>query len=567
MKRGNLKGRIACGVQVRLLRLSALFMSFVAVACAGAQDNLPVFTDVTESAGIRFRHSFGDYKLSNIVEGTGPGAMFFDYNNDGWLDIYFVNGAWTAGVSDLRSRELRGKLRNALYRSNRDGTFTDVTDEAGVGDTGFGFGCSAADFDGDGDLDLYVLNYGPNVFYRNNGDGTFTDISQTTGLDDPHWSLAGVWFDYDADGDLDVYVANYLEYDAGKFRWFYAAAGFPGPLAYLGQPDTLYRNNGDGTFTNVSKEAGVFNPEGRAMSVTVADLDGDGLLDIYVANDAMENYFYRNLGGGKFEDQALVFGLAFGEGGQNVSSMGPCVGDVNRDGKMDLFIPDMGYSCLLINRGHYFEDQTAATNLALVCGQYTGWGGLFLDFDNDGYLDIFMANGDAHHEFPEEDVLVWNNRQGQFVDVAKQCGEYFSQRYVGRGSAYGDYDNDGDLDLLVVNLNDSPRLLRNDGGNRNRWLIVVPKLQNAKSDAIGACVTVITGELAQTQFMVPVTGYLSQSDSRLHFGLGAASKADLVVIRWPDGRTTELRDVAANQFLTVVQEPKDPENPAASSGS
>jgi hypothetical protein len=433
---------------------------------------LPVFTDVSDAAGIRAKHSYGDFELSNIVEGTGAGAMFFDYNGDGWLDIYFVNGCWLKDVSDNRGRSLRGKLSNALYRNNRDGTFTDVTKEAGVGDEEhYGFGCSAADFDNDGDLDLYVLNYGPNIFYRNNGDGTFTDISQQSGLANPNWSLSAVWFDYDNDGDLDVYVANYLQYDSGKFRSYYAAAGYPGPLSYSGQPDALYRNNGDGTFTDVTKQAGIYRPNGRAMSATAADLNNDGLLDIYVPNDAMENYFFRNKGDGTFEEEGLAMGLAFGEGGQGVSSMGPAVGDVDRDGWLDVYIPDMGYGCLLMNRKDYFEDRTASSGLAVVCGQYTGWGGILFDYDCDGYLDVFIANGDAHHEYPEEDVLMRNDGAGNFVDVAKISGDYFKQKYVGRGATYGDYDNDGDLDLLVVNLNDRARLLRNDGGNRNDCLL------------------------------------------------------------------------------------------------
>ncbi|MGB6365559.1 MAG: VCBS repeat-containing protein, partial [Thermoanaerobaculia bacterium] len=278
----------------------------------------PTITDVTEEAGIGFRHNFGDDDLSNIVEGTGPGGMFFDYNNDDHPDIYLLNGSWLDEVSDNRSRALRGRLTNALYRNNRDGTFTDVTVEAGVGDQGYGMGASAADFDDDGDLDLLVLNYGPNVFYRNNGDGTFADITAEAGLGDPLWSVSAPWLDYDGDGDLDVYVANYLEYDAGSFRSFYAAQGYPGPLAYRGQPDHLYRNDGDGSFSEVTEEAGLLAPGGRAMSALAIDLDRDGDTDIYVANDAMSSAFWVN-DGGRFEDQALERGLAFGEGGQGAS--------------------------------------------------------------------------------------------------------------------------------------------------------------------------------------------------------------------------------------------------------
>jgi hypothetical protein len=528
-------------------------VAVLGLRAAADESALPVFTDVTDESGLKFKHSYGDTDLSNIVEGTGAGAAFFDFDGDGHLDIYFVNGAWLRDVNDNRGRRLRGKLSNQLYHNNGNGTFTDVTKSAGVGDQGFGFGCSAADFDGDGDLDLYVLNYGRNVFYRNNGNGTFTDISRASGLDDPRWSLSAPWFDYDGDGDLDVYVTNYLKYDAGAFRDYYPAAGYPGPLSYDGEPDALYRNNGDGTFTDVTEPSGVLYPNGRGMSATLADLDNDGRIDIYVANDAMANGYFHNQGDGKFEEQGLFTGLAFGEGGQGVSSMGPTVGDVDRDRLIDLYIPDMGYGCLLMNRGEFFEDRTAASNLAVVCGQYTGWGGVVFDYDNDGHLDVFVANGNAHHEYSEEDVLMRNDGQGKFTDVARVSGDYFKQKYVGRGATFGDYDNDGDLDVLVINLNDRARLLRNDGGNRRHWLTVSVKQPDGKADAIGARVTVTVGSLTQVQEVIPVRGYLSQVDPRLHFGLGDATQADQLEIRWPDGKTTVMTDVKADRFLTVQQ--------------
>lgn len=542
---------------MNLSRFLTYLLMFQIASGYGVAQTLPVFNDVTKDAGINIKHSFGDFDLTNIVEGTGVGAMFFDYDGDGWLDIYFTNGCWLKNVNDNRGRKLRGKLTNSLYRNNGDGTFKDVTKETGVGDKAYGVGCSAADFDNDGDLDLYVLNYGPNVFYRNNGNGTFTDISHVSGLANPKWSLSAPWFDYDGDGDLDVYVVNYLEYDSGKFRSYYAAAGYPGPLSYRGQPDALYRNNGDGTFTDVAKQAGIFQPNGRGMSATVADLNNDGFLDIYVPNDAMENYYFKNTGKGKFEEDGLVMGLAFGEGGQGVSSMGPAIGDFDRDAWLDIYIPDMGYGCLLMNRKDYFEDRTVPANLAVVCGQYTGWGGVLLDYDCDSYLDIFIANGNAHHEYTEEDVIMRNDGTGNFIDVADKSGAYFREKYVGRGATYGDYDNDGDIDLLVINLNDTPKLLRNDGGNRNNWLTIQARLPGGKSDAFGARITVTVGSLEQIRDLIPVTGYLSQADPRCHFGLGNTTKADAVEIRWPNKQTTILKDVKANQILTVIQESRD----------
>jgi hypothetical protein len=519
-----------------------------------AEQELPVFTDVTQPAGIRFKHSFGDFTLTNIVEGTGAGACFFDYDGDDKLDIYFVNSAWARSVNDNQGRQLRDKLSNRLYRNKGDGTFQDITEKAGVGDRGAGFACSAADYDNDGDRDLYVLNYGANVLYRNEGNGTFTDVTMESGLGDGGWGLSGVWLDYNDDGHLDLFVANYLEYDDGKFRDYYAAQGYPGPLSYSGQPDAFYRNDGDGTFTNVTKETGVYNLNGRAMSATAADINNDGLLDILVSNDAMENYYYENTGEGRFVNNAFLMGLAFGEHGQGVSSMGPVVGDIDREGFLDVFIPDMSYSTLLVNRGDYFEDLTEHSKLALVCGQYIGWGAALFDYDNDGFLDVFVANGDAHHEYTQEDVLVHNNGKGIFDDVAARSGPYFRQKYVGRGVAYGDYDNDGDLDLLVINLNDLPRLLRNDGGNRNNWLTVDARLQfpTGTRDAIGARITVTTGSLRQIDDVVPVRGYLSQSDSRAHFGLGKHTRADLVEIRWPDGQVQKMENVEANRILSVI---------------
>jgi hypothetical protein len=553
----ELKGKVRMKITSNL---PILFLAIVMMAVLSFGNELPRFVDVTEESGITFRHSFGDHELTNIVEGTGAGAAVFDFDNDGYLDIYFLNSAWERAVNDNRGRSFRGELSNQLYRNSGDGTFSDVTKAAGVGDMSPSFGCSAADFDADGDIDLYVLNYGPNVFYVNNGDGTFSDRSSESGLDDSRWSLSAPWFDFDGDGDLDVYVANYLEYDDGKFRAYYAAAGYPGPLSYSSQMDALYRNDGKGTFTEATQEAGLIKENGRAMSATVGDLNNDGLLDIYVANDATENFYFENVGNGTFRERGLFLGLAFGEHGQGVSSMGPFAGDIDRNGLMDVYIPDMGYSSLLMNQGEFFEDHTTRSGVAVACGQYTGWGGLLFDYDNDGYLDLFVSNGNAHHMYTEEDVLLRNKGDGVFEDVSKNSGDYFFTKKVGRGSTFADYDNDGDLDLIVVNLNDEAKLLRNDGGNSKHWLTLSALLTNPERDAIGARVTVTVGSLQQIQDLIPVRGYLSQVDNRLHFGIGEADKVDLVEIRWPDGQKQRLLDVEANQILKVVQKKRKLEN-------
>ena len=543
-----------------LLLGGPLFLA--STALSQRSQNLPSFTDITKDAGIAFQHSYGDHHLDNIVEGTGAGVCFLDYSGDGLMDVYFVTGTWTKNVSSNEGRDLRGKLSNRLYRNNGGGTFADVTEQAGVGGNGvFSSGCSAADYDNDGHVDLYVLNYGRNILYHNNGNDTFTDVSKQSGLDDPHWSLSATWFDYNNDGWLDVFVANYLLYDDGKFRDFYPAAGYPGPLSYSPQPNSLYRNNGNGTFTEVTKEAGVFK-EGRAMSVTVSDFRNAGLLDIFVTNDAMENYYFENTGKGAFVEKALYYGIGYGENGQGVSSMGPVVGDVNRDGLLDIFIPNLNYCTLFVQkllegRRRTFYDRTAQTGLSVAMGQYAGWGAVLFDYDNDGWLDIFTAHGDAHHEYVQENTLMRNKGDGNFEDVSEQSGRHFKEKYVGRGVAWADIDNDGDVDLLVANLNDRPILLRNDGGNTaNHWLTVDAKLKFPTSvrDAIGARVTVTTGPLRQIEDLVPSRGYMSQGDPRLHFGLGKSSQADSVEIRWPDGVTEKLENVKANQFVKLLHE-------------
>jgi hypothetical protein len=530
---------------------ATLAVSALAAAAAPQPVDLPVFTDITAKAGITFAHSFGDEAMDNIVEGTGAGPCFFDYDGDGDLDIYFPNGRWTKGVSSNKGRDLIGKLRNALYRNNGDGTFTDVTEQAGLAADGYSFSASAADYDNDGDLDLYVAQYGRNQLFRNNGDGTFTDVTDKAGVGDPRWSLSAVWIDYDKDGDIDLYVCNYLEYDEGKFRSFYAAAGYPGPLSYNGTPDTLYHNNGDGTFTDVTREAGVFFADGRGMSATAADLNNDGWPDIYVANDAMENNYFENQKG-KFVDRALVMGLAFGQNGQGVSSMGPAVGDVDRDGHLDLLIPDMDYMSLLVYRDGVYEDQVTRSNIAVICGQYTGWGGVLFDYDNDGFLDVFISNGNAHHEYPEDAVLLRNDGKGVFTDVARRSGEFFQTKWSSRGTAYADIDDDGDIDLLVMDTSGAPHLLRNDGGNKNHWLKVDVRNANGKTAALGARVRVVANGIAMIEDIYSVRGYLAHNDPRAHFGLGAAAKADLVEVRWPDGTTRELKDVPANQILVLT---------------
>jgi enediyne biosynthesis protein E4 len=522
-------------------------------ATLAAASKLPAFTDVTASAGITWARSFGDHELSNIVEGTGSGACVFDYDGDGKLDIYFPQGRWEKAVSDNRGRDLIDQLRNALYRNKGHFEFEDVTAKAGVAGRGFGFGCSAADYDDDGHVDLVVLTYRGPELYRNNADGTFTDATEKAGLADARWALNAAWLDYDRDGRLDLFVSNYLEYDEGKFRSYYAAAGYPGPLSYNGVSSTLYHNNGDGTFTDVTKKAGVYNPGGRAMSAVAADFDGDGWIDIYVANDSMENYYYENKRDGTFKDEALSLGLAFGQNGQGVSSMGPAAADLDGDGSLDIMIPDMDYGSLLSKKNGFYEDMIGRSGLALILGQYTGWGAVAFDYDNDSFTDLFIANGNAHHEYAEDPVLVRNDGKGGFVDVARSAGAFFQKKWSSRGATWADFDDDGNVDLVVLDTSGPPHVLRNEGGTGNHWLKVDARVKGGHRTAVGARVTIAAGGRTRFLDVIGVNGYLSQGDTRVHFGLGNAEKADIVKVRWPDGSVEEWKDVKADQILRVEQ--------------
>jgi hypothetical protein len=536
------------------LRLGLAAAAFLTGGLLGAEEpELPQMVEVTGSAGIGFAHSIGDRELSNIVESTGAGCAFLDHDGDGDLDIYLVNGRYLKGISSVRGRNLDGKLGNALYRNNGDGTFTDVTEKSGVGDRGFGMAVVAADYDNDGDTDLFITNYERDTLYRNRGDGTFEDVTTAAGVGSGLWSVGATFFDFDRDGLLDLFVGGYLKFDP-DYHTYYAAEAFPGPLAYPGEHDILYRNRGDGSFENVTRNSGLATDNGRAMGVSACDVDDDGHQDLFVANDGMENFLYRNTGKGRFENIALETGTAFGQNGEATSAMGPEFGDFDLDGLVDLLVPDMGYGCLYRNSGRgFFEEKSAELGIAKVLGQYTSWSGNFADFDNDGWLDIFIANGDAHHLEAEEDTLLHNDAGRRFVDVSAASGKDFQAKGVGRGSAVADFDNDGDLDLLILNLNAAPRLYRNDGGNRLHWLMVRLVGTVSNRDGIGARIRVTAAGRTQSRDIRSSSGYLSQSDPRAHFGLGAAATAEVVEIRWPDGPVQTLKNIAADQVLTVTE--------------
>ncbi|RME37759.1 MAG: CRTAC1 family protein [Planctomycetota bacterium] len=517
------------------------------------------FTDVTKTAGIDFTETLGDPEMSNIVESAGVGCAFLDYDGDGWLDVYLVNGCWREQVSDpTLPADRRAKLAAAtdrLYRNRGDGSFEDVTEQAGLNRPAYGMGVTVADIEGDGDPDIYVTNYGRNCLYRNNGDGTFTEMAASAGVADPGFSVGAVFFDYDRDGNLDLYVGNYVIFDP-HYRSYYAPDGFPGPLAYTGQQDRLFRGRGDGTFVEVTNDAGiVVEPVGRAMGVGAFDFDGDGWQDVFVSNDAMENFLFRNQQDGTFVNEAWERGVAFGENGEATAAMGVEFGDYDGDGRLDVFVPDMTFSCLYRNVGKGgFEDHAGRSGLAPVMGQYVGWGGVLADFDLDGVLDLYVSNGDVHHLEPHEDVVFLGDGKGRFRDVSETAGTYFQEEHVGRGVAGGDFDNDGDVDVLVTNLNDRPVLLRNDTPRRGRhWLLVNLIGCGGNRDALGAIVELRTPAGTQIRLRRSGGGYLSQHDPRLHFGLGTSRSAEVLTVKWPDGSRQVLRDVRADRIVTIRQ--------------
>ena len=509
------------------------------------------FQDVTRQAGVRFLHSFGDDELSNLVESVGGGAVFLDYDQDGYLDLYVTSGTYIEGISNgEKPAELP---RNRLYRNRRDGTFENVTDRAGVGDQGFGMGVAVGDYDNDGYPDIYVSNYGPNVLYHNNGDGTFSDVTARAGVGGNECSVGVVWLDYDQDGLLDLFVGNYIRFDP-NYSYYYAPDGFPGPLAYAGEADVLYRNRGDGTFEDVTISMGIYNPAGRAMGVSAADYDGDGYPDIYVANDHMVNYLYHNEDGRQFRELGIRAGVAFNQVGEATTSMAVDFADYDGDGLIDLFVSDDSYCSLYQNQGNgLFKDMSYPAGIAVASGQHVGWAAAFIDYDNDSDLDIFKVNGEIQHLYGQEDQLFENIGDGKFKDVSVQRGAYFLKELVGRGACFGDYDNDGDVDVFIVNLNDGGVLLRNEGGNRNNWLLIQLVGRTSNRDGVGTTVKVRTGDRVQVAQKKSASGYLSQNDPRLHFGLGKNEVAGRIEVIWPSGKEQVLENIPGGQILTITE--------------
>jgi hypothetical protein len=489
----------------------------------------------------------------------GSGAGFFDYYNDGELERYAVNSGYVPGTTELPP------LGNVLYRNDGTGQFTDVTAVSGTGDTGYGMAAAAADYDNDGDQDLYVVNFGADVLYRNNGNGTFTDVTQSAGIHNDLWGIAALFLDFDLDSDLDIFVVNYLVYDTSMPPvTFRGLIGYGHPRGYEGTPDTLYHNNGDGTFTDISEQAGFINPtEGRGMGGVVCDYDNDGLPDIYVTNDTNRNFLYHNNGDGTFTDESLLNGTGYDENGIAQGSMGADCGDYNKDGWLDILIANTERTTLYRNDGNnLFTDATAEAGLSEPTLPFVGYSPLFLDYDNDGNLDIFVANGHPQdiiekltdqETYAQRDQLFRNNGDGIYTEVSATSGAYFSRALVGRATAGGDYDNDGDTDIFIVNSNQKAILLRNEGGNRNNWIRIKLVGTRSNRDGIGAKVSVTADGDTQIAEVKSGSSYASGSDKRLLFGLGQRTKVDRIEIRWPGGIIQQVRDISCNQTITITE--------------
>ncbi len=519
-----------------------------------------VFTDQARATGVHFVHVNGASEEKHLPETMGAGGLFLDYDSDGDLDIYLVNSG--SFIDD----KVDQSATNALYRNDGDGTFTDVTETAGVAGGGYGMGCISADYDNDGDPDLYVTNFGQNRLYRNNGDGTFTDVTAQAGVGDPRWSVSASFGDLDRDGDLDLYVANYLDYALETEHPCYLKGirMYCGPYEYPGERDTLYRNNGDGSFTDITESAGVMN-QGKGLGVLFTDYNGDGYPDIFVANDAIEDFLYQNNGDGSFTDVAKAVGVAYNSEGITTASMGIANGDYDSDGLLDLFVTtfSLEVNSLFHNDGNGFYTMTTFdVGLAEPSFAALGFGTQFVDCDNDSDLDLFVANGHVWDNvgqitpglaYKQPCQLFRNDGQGQFSEVTKHAGQFFALRRVARGTAIGDYNNDGRLDVLVTYCGESPALLRNDSVSRNHWIGIKLVGTQSNRDGIGSKVRIHAGDKMQVKEVTCGGSYASDSDHSLHFGLGAQTTVQRIEVTWPNGDIQTLENHPADQVMTIVE--------------
>ena len=547
-------------IKLRILTIS-LVSVFIFNPDLSAQQKKVLFTDVTHEAGIHFKYTFGDTTYENILESSGSGISVFDYNGDGLMDIYILNGTYIDGISD-REGIVNKDTPNELYRNNGDGTFTEVAKVAGLDDRHWSMAAAVFDYDGDGDEDVYLLNYGPNVFFRNNGDGTFTDITDKVELRGPEklngftkWSVGAIYWDYNRDGLADIMVGNFLAFDPA-YKSPNNPEMMPEPSEYKGQASMLYRQEKDGTFTDVTKQMGFYYPDSKCMGLTLYDYDDDGDLDLFQGNDHQLNFMFRNDGNGKFTQVGTQIGIAANSKGIPTGSMHGTPADVDVDGKIDLLVTDLRYGAMYRNTGGgFFEDITVQSGMARAFSGKGQWGAQLFDYDNDMDPDLFTANGTAAELVLQYPLFMENDGHGHFKDTGRELCDYFNHKRSGRTVASLDYDNDGDLDLIIshIDLNGDAVLLRNDGGNQNHWLGLTLKGDKGPASAVGADVTVTAGNKKQVFTNQWATSYLSYNDPRLHIGLGKNAFVDTLDILWMDGNKETYLNIKANRYITIEE--------------
>jgi hypothetical protein len=547
---------------ITVLRWTIIVVLWWGCVRATAEVHGPIrLRDVTKATQIAFRHSDGSCGKRYFVEPMTAGVAIFDYDADGDMDIYFLNGVPLKGTKTTAKG-------NALYRNDGNFKFTDVTRQAGVGNAGYGLGVAVGDYDNDGDPDIYVNNFGRNVLYQNNGRGKFSDVTKAAGVANDNRMGAGANFlDIDNDGDLDLFVANYLKwsYETNIVRKKGKHSTYSGPLDYPKTSNTLYRNNGDGSFTDVSVGSGIASHEGTAMGTVCADYDNDGDTDIVVANDERGNFLFQNDGKGKFKDVALAAGIAYDLGGSAQSSMGVACADYNNDGWLDFEMTSYQgqFATLYKNLGKgLFDDLTRISGAGTGTFPHVTWGNGFADFDNDGDRDLFIACGHLQDNVEEYDnsgvyharnILLMNTGKGKFVNVSDKCGDGLKVKLSSRGAAFGDLDNDGDIDVVIQNSRREPTILRNDSPKGNHWIQIRLRGTKSNRDGVGARVKVTAGGLTQIDEIHSGRGYQSHYGTRLHFGLGKRDRIDRIEVRWIGGSTDVLKNVAANRTLTITE--------------
>ncbi len=517
----------------------------------------PVFETLAPSqTGITFVHNNAKSDRRYLPESMGPGVAIFDYDNDGWMDLYFTN----SGPADFF--QPKKPLRNALYRNNHDGTFTDVTVKAGVGGRDFGIGATTGDYNNDGWTDLYVTNYGTDILYRNNGDGTFTDVTTQAGLNHPGLHTAAVFFDFDNNGTQDLFVGHFVKWNRSLERDC-TQKGVPHycyPLTYDPWPSSLYRNNGDGTFTDVSDRSGIGKQMGKTFGAVATDINNDGLLDLFVANDSVSNFLFLNKGGGQFEEIGLEAGVAYNSDGAARSGMGVDASDYNNDGWQDLFVANFNrekFSLYRNKKDRTFADESGATGIAMATHMFSGWGVKFFDFNHDGDQDLIVCNGHPDDLIEtlsstltyKEPILLFENQHGKFVRLGPdKAGDAFARNYPARGLAVGDLDNDGFPDVVIANSGEAPLVLHHASGGSNGWIGL-----KLTANATGVMITWSAGGMTRSRFKTAGGSYLSAHDPREVLGLGPAQKADWIEVKWPApiGRVDRFENVRAGRYYTL----------------